>query len=103
MYRLDLNHRFNNGLAEDIDNSFLLLNMSIGARILKNKRGELSFNVYDLFQQNNNIDRNVTELYIEDSESNVLQRYFMLTFNYNLRHFNKGTTEEDYRELHGDD
>lgn len=103
VYRLDLNHRFNNGLAEDIDNSFLLLNMSIGARILKNKRGELSFNVYDLFQQNNNINRNVTELYIEDSESNVLQRYFMLTFNYNLRHFNKGTTEEDYRELHGGD
>ncbi len=103
VYRLDLNHRFNNGLAEDIDNSFLLLNMSIGAKILKNNRGELSINVYDLFQQNNNIRRNVTELYIEDSESNVLARYFMLTFNYNLRHFNKGTTEQDYQELHGRD
>lgn len=102
VYRLDLNHRFNNGLAEGIDNSFLLLNMSIGTKILKNKRGELSLNVYDLFQQNNNIRRNVTELYIEDSESNVLQRYFMLTFSYNLRHFNKGTTEQDYHELHGD-
>lgn len=102
VYRLDLNHRFNNGLAEDLDNSFLLLNMSIGTKILKNNRGELSLSVYDLFQQNNNIRRNVTELYIEDSESNVLQRYFMLTFNYNLRHFNKGTTEKDYRELHGD-
>lgn len=102
VYRLDLNHRFNNGLAQDIDKNFLLLNMSIGAKVLKNKRGELSIKVYDLFQQNNNIRRNVTELYIEDSESNVLQRYFMLTFHYNLRHFNKGTTEKDYRELHGD-
>ena len=102
IYRLDLNHRFNNGLAEDLENSFMLLNMSIGTKILKNNRGELSLNVYDLFQQNNNIRRNVTELFIEDSESNVLQRYFMLTFSYNLRHFNRGTTEEDYRELHGD-
>lgn len=103
VYRLELNHRFNNGLAEDIDNSFLLLNMSIGTKLLKNNRGELSLNVYDLFQQNNNIQRNVTELYIEDSESNVLQRYFMLTFSYNLRHFNKGTTMEDYHKLHRDD
>ena len=102
IYRLDLNHRFNSGLAEDLDNSFLLLNMSIGTKILKHNRGELSLNVYDLFKQNNNIRRNVTELYIEDAESNVLQRYFMLTFHYNLRHFNRGTTEEDYHELHGD-
>ncbi len=101
VYRLDLDHRFNEGLAEDVNNSFLLLNMSIGTKVLKNKRGELSLNVYDLFQQNNNIRRNVTELYIEDSESNALQRYFMLTFHYNLRHFNKGTTMKDYRELHG--
>ena len=76
--------------------------MSIGTKILKHNRGELSLNVYDLFKQNNNIRRNVTELYIEDTESNVLQRYFMLTFHYNLRHFNRGTTEEDYQELHGD-
>lgn len=103
VYRLDLNHRYNSGLSEDLDNSFVLLNMSFGTKILKNDRGELSLNIYDLFRQNNNIRRNVTELYIEDMQSNVLQRYFMLTFSYNLRHFNKGTTMDDYRELHGDD
>ena len=102
VYRLDLNHRFNDGLAEDLDNHFLLLNMSIGTKILSHNRGELSLNVYDLFRQNNNIQRNVTELYIEDSESNVLQRYFILTFHYNLRHFNRGTTIKDYKELHGE-
>jgi hypothetical protein len=103
IYRMDVNHRFNSGLSEDLDNSFVLLNMSLGTKILRNDRGEISLTVYDLFQQNNNIRRNVTELYIEDVQSNVLQRYFMLTFHYNLRHFNKGTTIEDYRELHNDD
>lgn len=103
VYRMDVDHRFNSGLSEDLDNSFVLMNMSIGTKILKNDRGEVSLNVYDLFQQNNNIRRNVTELYVEDMQSNVLQRYFMLTFHYNLRHFNKGTTIEDYRELHNDD
>lgn len=103
VYRMDLNHRFNSGLSEDLDNSFVLLNMSIGTKILKNDRGELSLNVYDLFQQNNNIRRNVTELYVEDMQSNVLQRYFMLTFSYNLRHFNNNTSMDDYEELHGGD
>ncbi len=101
VYRMDLNHRYNSGLSEDLDNSFVLLNMSIGTKLLKNDRGELSLNVYDLFQQNNNIRRNVTELYVEDMQSNVLQRYFMLTFSYNLRHFNNNTSMDDYRELHG--
>jgi len=103
IYRLDLNHRYNQGLAEEFEQNVFLVNMSIGSKLLKNNRAELSLNVYDLFSQNNNIRRNVTELYIEDSESNVLQRYFMLTFSYNLRHFNKGTSMEDYRKLHGDD
>ena len=102
VYRMDLNHQFNNGLAEDLNNSFLLMNMSLGTKFLKNKRGELSLSVYDLFKQNNSINRNVTELYVEDVQSNVLQRYFMLTFTYNLRQFNAGTSMEDYRELHGD-
>ena len=101
VYRMNVNHRFNNGLAEDLDRSFVLLNMSIGTKLLKNDLGELSVRVYDLLQQNNNIRRSVNELYIQDSESNVLQRYFMLSFNYNLRYFNRGTTEDDYNKLHG--
>lgn len=100
VYRLDLNHRLNTGLSEDFNNSFLLLNMSIGKKLLKDERGEVSLNVYDLLQQNNSISRNITELYVEDVQSNVLKRYFMLSFTYNLRHFNSGTDMDDYKELH---
>lgn len=100
VYRLDLNHRLNTGLSEDFDNSFLFLNMSIGKKIFKNERGELSLNVYDLLGQNNNIRRNISEFYVEDVQSSVLQRYFMLSFSYNLRHFNRGTDMKDFRELH---
>ncbi|MCB0632017.1 MAG: TonB-dependent receptor [Saprospiraceae bacterium] len=98
--RVDLNHRLNNGLAEEFDNSYLFVNMSIGTKFLKNDLGELSLNVYDLFKQNNNIQRNVSEFYIEDRQSNVLQRYFMLSFSYNLRHFSRGTSMDDYKKLH---
>ena len=101
IYRIDVNHQLNRGLAEAYNNDFLLMNMSIGKKFLKNERAEISLNVYDLLGQNNNIRRNVTELYVEDSQSNVLQRYFMLTLTYNLRHFSAGASEKDF-EKHED-
>ncbi|WPP50985.1 TonB-dependent receptor [Catalinimonas niigatensis] len=100
VYRTDLNHQLNSGLSADFDNSFLMWNMSIGKKLFKNQLGELSLNVYDLLKQNNNIRRNITEAFVEDIQSNVLQRYFMLTFTYNIRHFNEGTDEHDYEELY---
>lgn len=102
VYRTDLNHQLNSGLSADFDNSFLLWNMSIGKKLFKNQLGEVSLNVYDLLGQNNNIRRNITEVFVEDIQSNVLQSYLMLTFTYNIRNFNQGTTLEDYEKLHKD-
>lgn len=100
VYRLDIDHQFNTGLSEGFDNSIFLVNMAIGKKLLENERAELSVSVYDLFAQNNNVRRNITETYIEDSQSNVLQRYFMLSFTYNIRYFARGTTMEDYEKLY---
>ena len=100
VYRLDVNHRFTTGLSEGYDNSVFLVNMAIGKKFLRSERAEVSLNVYDLFGQNNNIRRDVTETYIQDSQSNVLSRYFMLSFTYNIRYFGRGTTMKDYEELY---
>lgn len=100
IYRLDINHQLNSGLSEGYDASIFLVNMAIGKKLLPNERGEISVNVYDLFGQNNNIRRNISEAYIEDRRSNVLQRYVMLSFTYNIRHFSRGTTMKDYEELY---
>jgi len=100
VYRLDVNHQLNTGLSEGYDNSIFLVNMAIGKKLLKNERAEVSVNVYDLFGQNNNIQRDITETYIQDAQSNVLQRYFMLSFTYNIRYFSRGTTMDDYKELY---
>lgn len=100
VYRTDLKHQLNTGLSAGLDNSFLLWNMSIGKKLFRNQLGELSINVYDLLKQNNNIRRNIEEAYVEDVQSRVLQRYFMLTFTYNIRHFSEGTTMDDYDKLY---
>ncbi len=99
VYRMDMRHQTNSGLSAGFDTSYTLLNMSLGKKFLKNNLGEISLNVYDLLEQNNNAQRNVNELYVEDRQSTVLERFFMLTFTYNIRHFNAGTTMEDFEDI----
>lgn len=90
VYRTELSHQFNSGLSAGVDNSFLLWNMSVGKKFLKKKQAEVSLSVNDLLKQNTSIQRNVTESYVEDTQATVLQRFFMLTFTYNLRNFTSG-------------
>jgi hypothetical protein len=100
IYRLDLNHQINSGLSEGFDNNFSLINMSLGKKIFKNQRGEVSLMVYDLLGQNANVRRNISETFIEDIQTNVLQQYFMVSFTYNLRRFSKGMDEAVYNEMY---
>ncbi|PVY42416.1 TonB-dependent receptor [Pontibacter virosus] len=95
VYRTELNHQYNSGLSAGVDNSFLLWNMSLGKKIFKDKQGEISLSVNDLMNQNVSIRRNVTESYVEDVQSTVLQRFFMLTFSYNIRSYKGAPATEE--------
>ncbi len=83
----DLTHSLYTGLGEDFNQSFLLWNAGIGYKFLKNNAGEIRLNAFDLLKQNNSVSTTVAETYIENNLTNVLTRYFMLTFTYNLRSF----------------
>lgn len=98
-FRTDLRYQVNAGLSAGFDNNFMLWNMSAGKKVFKNRLGEVSVNVYDLLKQNNNIRRNISEIFIEDTQSNVLNRYVMLSFTYNFRHFSQGASREDFEEI----
>ncbi|MEM1120249.1 MAG: TonB-dependent receptor [Bacteroidota bacterium] len=87
VFRTDVTHDYYDGLSEDFDQNYLLWNMSIGKKLFKNDRGEISLTVFDLLNQNNALTRNVTEVYTEDVQTNVLQQYVMASFKYDLRHF----------------
>ncbi len=87
VFRTDIAHQFYAGLSDDFDQNYFIWNLGIGKKVLKNQRGEITFSVNDLLDQNRNITRNVTEIYIEDVRTNALQQFFMLSFTYNLRSF----------------
>ncbi len=86
----DVSNQTNSGLASGLNQNFWLWNAGIGKKFLKKQAGELKLSVFDLLGQNQSISRSVTESYIQDTRSTVLQRYFMLTFTYSLRNFGKG-------------
>jgi hypothetical protein len=43
--------------------------------------------VFDLLGENQSINQKVTASYLEETQTKVLQRYFMFTFTYKLRKF----------------
>ncbi|WP_428662930.1 TonB-dependent receptor domain-containing protein [Runella sp.] len=83
----NLNHTFYTGLGQDFNLNFTLWNAAVGYKFLKKQAGELKLSTFDVLGQNNSISRTVTETYIEDLQTRVLQRYYMLTFTYTLRNF----------------
>ena len=85
----DISNQSYTGLSAGLNQSYWLWNAAIGKKFLKNKAGELKLSVFDLLKQNQSIIRTVTNSYIEDAQSQVLQQYFMLTFTYNLKNFGK--------------
>ena len=83
----NINDQYNQGLSSTYKPNILLWNLSIGMKIFKNENGEIRFTANDILNQNTNIQHNVTDSYIEDVQTNVLGRYYLLSLVYNLRSF----------------
>jgi hypothetical protein len=70
----------------------VLWNASLGKKIFAKQQGEIKLYAFDLLGQNNSIQVNNTAAYTEDVQTNILQRYFMLMFTYNIRSFAGGNS-----------
>lgn len=87
VFNTDATYYSYSGLSSTFNQAYTLWNMAIAKKIFKAQTGEIRLSVFDLLKQNTSIQRNITTNYIEDSQSNVLQQYFMLTFSYNLKKY----------------
>ncbi len=83
----DFDYTMTKGYAAGYNQSLPLWNASLAKQFLKKKQGELKLSVFDVLNQNNSFSRTIEQNYIEDVQSTVLRRYFLLTFSYNLRQF----------------
>ncbi|HOW30644.1 MAG TPA: TonB-dependent receptor, partial [Bacteroidales bacterium] len=80
-----------NGISTSYLTDYTLWNAAVGMKFLKNNAAEVKLSAFDLLNENRSVNRSVSDTYIEDSYTEVLQRYVMLTFTYNLRNFNGKT------------
>ncbi len=81
----DLTYTHNSDVAPGYRQGYLLWNASLGLDIFRDRRATLQLSVYDLLDQNISVQREVTDTYIEDRQTVILQRYVMLKLIYNLR------------------
>jgi len=77
----------NTGYATGFNTNVALWNAGIAKQLFKNKKGEVRLQVFDILNENIGISRNANQNYIEDVSSRVLNRYFMLSFTYNISRF----------------
>ncbi len=85
------------GITNDYDDSYLLCNASIGKKLFRNRRGEISIGVNDLFNQNTAFVRTTGSGWTQNARNSVIGRYYMVTFTYNLRRFGKNATTNPRR------
>ncbi len=76
-----------NGLTGGFNQNINLLNGSVAYKFSKDRNAELRIYVFDILRQNNSITREVTETYIDDRETTLLQQYYMLSFTWNFKRF----------------
>jgi len=86
----EVTHYRYDGLGAAFNQRYWLWNAAIGYKFLKNNAAEFRISAFDLLNQNTNISRTVTETYIEDNRTRVLNRYFLISFSYTLRNYGVG-------------
>lgn len=101
VFNTNLTQTLYSGLSQGFNQQYLLWNAALGYRFLKNRALDVRITVNDLLKQNRAIQRTVTETYIEDSYTTVLQRFFMLQVTYTLRRFGNVPTPQRPRDGFG--
>jgi len=80
----DFDYYVNSGRSNGFNENFPLWNASLAAQLFKKKNAEIRFTVNDILKQNTSLTRVSSDNYIEDVRTNVMPRYFMVSFLLNL-------------------
>ncbi|WP_066224198.1 outer membrane beta-barrel protein [Formosa haliotis] len=80
-WRNNINFNYNSNISDGFQKSAWFWNSTLSYSVL-NDTGYVTLKAYDLLNQNTNARRIVNQDYIQDSESNVLQQYFLLGFSW---------------------
>jgi outer membrane beta-barrel protein len=89
LFNNDFDYYINTGRAAGFNQAIPMWNAYISCLLFKKQNGELRISGFDLLNQNKSINRTVDPMFVEDTYTRVLQRFFMVSFMYNFKNFGK--------------
>lgn len=95
MIQTDFDYTANTGRAAGYNQNVAMWNASVQKYFMPKQQLLLKLQAFDLLNQHVSINRNITANYIEDTRSNVIPQYFMLSLTYFLNKF-PGSGREDH-------
>ncbi len=82
------------GFTNNYNDDYLLCNVFVGKKLFRNRRGEISIGVNDVFNQNKAFVRTTGSGYSQNEWNSIIGRYYCVQFVYNLRNFGKRGSKE---------
>lgn len=90
VWESSLSYNYNSNVAPGLQKTAALLNGGVTFLFLKDQKGQLKLSAFDLLNQNINLWRYTSDNSVIDRQINILQRYYLFTFTYNIRNFKAG-------------
>ena len=85
IWETSVNYSTNGSSVPGLPTSYTRWNAAINFTMLKDEKGVLKISVFDILNQGNSISTNANRNVISINQTNVLARYLMATFTYNIR------------------
>jgi hypothetical protein len=85
IWETSVNYATNGNSVPGVPTSYTRWNAAINFTMLKDEKGVLRIGVYDILDQGNSINTFANRNMVTTSRTNVLRRYVMATFTYNIR------------------
>lgn len=85
IWETQCSYAYNSSIPAGRPRDVVRWNGAVNITMLKDERGVLRLSLYDMLDQNNNITVYAQRNIVTTTQNNVLSRYFMTTFTYNMR------------------
>jgi hypothetical protein len=88
IFDVDYSYSYNGQISAGFQRSMNLLNAAVALQMLKKDRGQLKLSVYDLLDQNISVSRYEYASSVNISESRILKRYLLLSYQFKFNKIN---------------
>lgn len=85
IWETQYNYSYNSSIPEGNPKEAIKWNGAVNITMLKDEKGVLRLAIYDILNQNNNVNVTARSNVVTVNQTNILPQYFLITFTYNMR------------------